>query len=101
MQDVPRIPGRHLPFASRIKHATGALTMAPGLVTEAKHAEQILQGGDVDLMGMARELMNRSEWPVHAARELGVPDYLELFPPDFTYRLKQRQLSDRLRGPDG
>jgi 2,4-dienoyl-CoA reductase-like NADH-dependent reductase (Old Yellow Enzyme family) len=100
MQEVPRIPGRHLPFAGRIKRATGALTMAPGLITEAKHAEQILQAGDVDLIGMARELMNRSEWPVHAARQLGVPDYLELFPPDFSYRLKRRQLTDTLRGPE-
>jgi hypothetical protein len=37
---------------------------------------------------------------VHAARQLGVPDYLELFPPDFSYRLKRRQLTDTLRGPE-
>jgi hypothetical protein len=65
-----------------------------------RHAEQILQAGDVDLIAMARELMNRSEWPVHAAWELGVPGYFELFPPDFSYCLKRRQLKDRLRGPE-
>ena len=37
---------------------------------------------------------------MHAARRLGVPDYLELFPPDFSYRLKRRELLDKLRGPE-
>lgn len=98
MQEVPRIPGRHLPYARRVKEATGLPTMAPGLITEPRHAEEILQAEDVDLVAMARELMLHSDWPVYAARQLGVPDYLDLFPEDFAYRLKRRQLMDQLRG---
>jgi 2,4-dienoyl-CoA reductase-like NADH-dependent reductase (Old Yellow Enzyme family) len=66
------------------------MTMAPGLVTEPRHAEALLQQGDIDLVAMARELMYSSDWPAHAARALGVPNYLELFPPEFTLRLKLR-----------
>ena len=40
---------------------------------------------------MARELMYSSDWPAHAARALNVPNYLELFPPEFTQRLKARE----------
>jgi hypothetical protein len=35
--------------------------------------------------------MYSSDWPAHAARALGVPNYLELFPPEFTHRLKLRE----------
>lgn len=87
---IPRIQGYHVPYARRIKDETGMMTMAPGNITEAGQAERILQSGDVDLIGMARELMYNADWPVHAAKALDVPDYLELFPPEYTFRLKAR-----------
>lgn len=90
MPPVPRVPGFHLPFARRVKAELGMMTMAPGLITEARQAEAILREGAVDLIGMARELMYNSDWPVHAARELGLDSYLEIFPRDFTFRLKAR-----------
>jgi 2,4-dienoyl-CoA reductase-like NADH-dependent reductase (Old Yellow Enzyme family) len=90
LRSVPRIPGHHVPYAARVKEETGMLTMAPGLITEPRQAEELLQRGDIDLIAMARELMYSSDWPAHAARALGVPNYLELFPPEFTHRLKLR-----------
>jgi 2,4-dienoyl-CoA reductase-like NADH-dependent reductase (Old Yellow Enzyme family) len=91
LRSVPRIPGHHVPYAARVKEETGMLTMAPGLITEPQQAEELLQRGDIDLIAMARELMYSSDWPAHAARTLGVPNYLELFPPEFTHRLKLRE----------
>lgn len=90
MPAVPRVPSYHVPYARRIKEATGMMTMAPGLITRATQAEALLQEGQVDLIGMARELMYCADWPVHAARELDVDGYLDLFPADFTSRLRQR-----------
>jgi 2,4-dienoyl-CoA reductase-like NADH-dependent reductase (Old Yellow Enzyme family) len=90
MPEVPRVPSYHVPYARRIKAATGMPTMAPGLITDARQAEALLRAGDVDLIGMARELMYNADWPVHAARELGVPDYLQLFPAEFVPRLQAR-----------
>jgi 2,4-dienoyl-CoA reductase-like NADH-dependent reductase (Old Yellow Enzyme family) len=80
-----------VPYAKAVKDATGMLTMAPGLITEPQQAEALLQQGDIDLIAMARELMYSSDWPAHAAKALGVPNYLELFPPEFTHRLKLRE----------
>ncbi len=91
LRSVPRIPGHHVPYAARVKEETGMLTMAPGLITEPQQAEELLQRGDIDLIAMARELMYSSDWPAHAARALGVSNYLELFPPEFTHRLKLRE----------
>jgi 2,4-dienoyl-CoA reductase-like NADH-dependent reductase (Old Yellow Enzyme family) len=87
-------PGMRLPFARAVKAATGMMTMAPGLITQARQAEDALQSGDVDLVGMGRELMYNADWPVHAARELGVAGYLDLFPPDFTFRLRAREKAE-------
>jgi 2,4-dienoyl-CoA reductase-like NADH-dependent reductase (Old Yellow Enzyme family) len=99
MPAVPQVPGLHVPFARAVKAATGMLTMAPGLVTTGTQAEGILQAGDVDLIGMARELMYCSEWPVHAARDLGVADHLGLFPEDFAFRLRARAAGVNIHEP--
>lgn len=88
---VARVPGYHLPYARRIRDATGLPTMAPGMITEPAQAEAILRRGDVDLIGMARELMYHADWPVHAARALGVADHFDILPPEFAQRLRLRE----------
>jgi 2,4-dienoyl-CoA reductase-like NADH-dependent reductase (Old Yellow Enzyme family) len=87
---VPRVPGYQVSYASSVRHAVPMKTMAIGLITTPHHAESILQNGDADLIGMARELMYNADWPVHAAAALGAPNPLALFPPAYTYRLKKR-----------
>jgi len=92
--DMPRlanIPGYQVPFAERVRRDTGARTMAVGLLTNPRHCETILREGKADLIAMARELMLRGDWPVQAAKELGLDDYLDLFPSDYAWRLKRRE----------
>jgi 2,4-dienoyl-CoA reductase-like NADH-dependent reductase (Old Yellow Enzyme family) len=88
---VPRVPGYHLPYARRIKDEVGLMTMAPGMITDPEHAEATLRDGTVDVVGIARELMYNGDWPVHAAKLLGVAEHLDMFPPEFTHRLKLRE----------
>jgi hypothetical protein len=40
---------------------------------------------------MARELMMRGDWPVQAAKALGLSDYLDLLPNDHAWRLERRE----------
>jgi 2,4-dienoyl-CoA reductase-like NADH-dependent reductase (Old Yellow Enzyme family) len=96
---VPRVPGYHVSYASRVRQEVGARTMTVGLITEARHAESILQNGHADLIALARELMYNCEWPVHAARALGIEDYLDLFPPPYAFRLRRRDEVRRLYPP--
>ncbi len=96
MPPVPRTPAYHVPYARRIKAATGMMTMASGRITTAGQAEGLLRRGDVDLIGMARELMYNSDWPAHAARELGVQGYLDLFPAEYRPRLAARDEQSRM-----
>ncbi len=88
---VPRYPGYHVPYAERVRAEAGVKTIAVGLITEAHHAEEILQQGQADLIALARELLWNPNWPAHAARELGVENYLELLPRGYSWWLRRRE----------
>ena len=93
---VPRLPGYHVPYAERVRRDTGVMTIAVGLITEPRQAEEILQKGQADFIALARELLWNPHWPVHAARELGVPDDLDLLPRGYAWWLKRREDIRRL-----
>lgn len=89
---VARVPGYHVPFAKRVREEVKIPTIAVGFITEAKQAEQILQEGSADLIGIAREFLWDPYWTVHAARELNVPGYHDLLPRTYAWWLKRRDL---------
>jgi 2,4-dienoyl-CoA reductase (NADPH2) len=70
-QKIPLAPGYQVPFAREIKRATGATTIAVGLITDPAQAETIVSGGDADLVCMARAFLWDPRWPWHAAAQLG------------------------------
>lgn len=68
---VPAGPGFQVPFAQAIRAQAGIATGAVGLITDAPQAETIVASGQADAVFLARELLRRPYWPLHAARELG------------------------------
>lgn len=64
-------PGYQVPFARQIRQACGLATMAVGLITEPRQAEDILQAGDADLIALARALLYKPRWGWEAAAALG------------------------------
>lgn len=64
-------PGYQVGFAEKIRHATGMLTMAVGLITEPEHAESIILSGQADMVALARVILYDPRWPWHAAAQLG------------------------------
>lgn len=70
-QQIAIGPGYQVPFADAIKQATGLPTMAVGLITEPKHAEEIVATGKADMICLARAMLYDARWPWHAAAELG------------------------------
>jgi 2,4-dienoyl-CoA reductase-like NADH-dependent reductase (Old Yellow Enzyme family) len=64
-------PGFQVPFAERIKHATGLPTMAVGLITTPHQAEAILAEGRADMIAIARAFLDDPHWGWHAAYALG------------------------------
>jgi 2,4-dienoyl-CoA reductase-like NADH-dependent reductase (Old Yellow Enzyme family) len=49
--------------------------VAVGLITKARQAEEILESGKADLVGLARTMLYNPRWPWHAAVELGEEFY--------------------------
>lgn len=70
-QKITTGPGYQVPFAAAVRKATGLVTMAVGMITEAKQAEAIIAEGSADLVAMARGLLNDPFWAWRAADELG------------------------------
>ena len=63
-------PGYQVPFAKRIRAEARIATGAVGMITDAKHADQIISEGDADIVLLAREFLRQPYWPLHAARAL-------------------------------
>jgi len=71
LQKITIGPGYQVQFAQAIKEATGLPTIAVGLITEAKQAEEIVTSGKADMVALARGMLYDPRWGWHAAAELG------------------------------
>ena len=54
LQKIPLGPCYQVPLAQAVKEATGVTTIAVGLITEAKQAEEIVALGKADMVALAR-----------------------------------------------
>ena len=69
---IPVGPGYQVEFAERIRRDTGLATAAVGMITAPAQADEIIRNGRADLVLMAREFLRDPNWPLRAARTLGV-----------------------------
>jgi 2,4-dienoyl-CoA reductase-like NADH-dependent reductase (Old Yellow Enzyme family) len=88
---LPRVPGFQLPFSEAVRKETGLKTMAVGLILTGAQAEEALGAGRADLIAIGREALYDPNWPLHAARELGVdPEYAQ-WPRQYGWWLTRRE----------
>lgn len=69
---IPVGPLYQVSFAEAV-HQAGVPSAAVGLITTAEEAEGIIANGQADLVLLARASLRDPYWPLHAAKELGVP----------------------------
>jgi 2,4-dienoyl-CoA reductase-like NADH-dependent reductase (Old Yellow Enzyme family) len=69
---IPVGAGYQVPFASRIRREAGIATAAVGMITSPAQADEIVRNGHADVVLLAREFLRDPNWPLHAAKELGV-----------------------------
>jgi 2,4-dienoyl-CoA reductase-like NADH-dependent reductase (Old Yellow Enzyme family) len=69
---IPLGPGYQVAFAERIRREAIILTGAVGLITNALQADEIVRGGQADMVLLAREFLRDPYFPLHAAQSLGV-----------------------------
>ena len=84
-QQIQIGPNYQVPFAAAIKPHVSIPVIAVGLITEPEQAEEILQKGQADAIGLARAMLYDPRWPWHAAatlkEEISIsPQYLRCQP---------------------
>jgi 2,4-dienoyl-CoA reductase-like NADH-dependent reductase (Old Yellow Enzyme family) len=84
---IPVGKGYQVPFARRIRTEAGIMTGAVGLITEARYADEIVTGGDADLVFVGRELLREPYWALKAQHELGQEP---TWPTPYGYAVKRR-----------
>jgi 2,4-dienoyl-CoA reductase-like NADH-dependent reductase (Old Yellow Enzyme family) len=70
-QKITPGPGYQVPFAEAIRREAGIPTIAVGLITDPRQAEDIVAAGRADMVALARGLLYEPHWAWRAAAELG------------------------------
>jgi len=68
---IPVAPGYQVPLARRIRDEAQIKTGAVGLITEPHHANELVTGGDADLVFIGRELLRDPYWALKAQHVMG------------------------------
>src|ERR1700726_675619 len=84
---IPMAKGYQVPFARRIREGADIRTGAVGLITDPHHADEIVTGGDANLVFIARELLREPNWALKAQQALGEEP---AWPIQYGYAVKRR-----------
>lgn len=84
---IPVSKGYQVPLARKIRDEAGIMTGAVGLITEPRDADEIVTGGDADLVSLGRELLREPYWALRAQHELGAEPS---WPTPYGYAVKRR-----------
>jgi 2,4-dienoyl-CoA reductase-like NADH-dependent reductase (Old Yellow Enzyme family) len=93
--------GYQLPLAAQVKKGAGIATIGVGLLWDPEHVNRVLEHGEVDLVALARELLDDPNWTLHAARELGDDPNHSMWHPEFGWWLEKRARAMRKLGLRG
>lgn len=95
---VSRERGFQVPFAAKIRKATGVPTIAVGMILEPQQAEDVLRAGDADLVALGREMLSDPNWAAQAAVALCQSAGWKAWPEQYGWWLERRarQLAPRV-----
>jgi 2,4-dienoyl-CoA reductase-like NADH-dependent reductase (Old Yellow Enzyme family) len=84
---IPVAKGYQVPFARRIREEANIRTGAVGMITDPRHADEIITGGDANLVFIAREMLREPYWALKAQQVLGEEP---AWPVQYGYAVKRR-----------
>lgn len=86
LSPVPWAPNLLVDTAAQVARETGLKVTTSWLITDAKDADRAVRENNVDLVMVARRLLDNPHWPRQAARELGVIE--QVLPTPYAYWLQ-------------
>jgi 2,4-dienoyl-CoA reductase-like NADH-dependent reductase (Old Yellow Enzyme family) len=84
---IPVGKGYQVPLARQIRDEAEIKTGAVGLITEPQQANEIVTGGDADMVFVGRELLREPYWALKAEQALGGEP---TWPISYGYAVKRR-----------
>jgi 2,4-dienoyl-CoA reductase-like NADH-dependent reductase (Old Yellow Enzyme family) len=84
---IPVGKGYQVPYARRIHDEADIKTGAVGLITDPQYADEIITGGDADIVLVARELLREPYWALKAEHAL---EEEPTWPIQYGYAVKRR-----------
>ena len=84
---IPVAKGYQVPFARRIREGADIRTGAVGLITDPHFADEVVTGGDANLVFIAREMLREPYWATKAQQALGEEP---AWPIQYGYAVKRR-----------
>lgn len=84
---IPVSKGYQVPFARRIHDEAGISTGAVGLIADPQYADEIITGGDADVVLVGRELLREPHWALKAQQVIGEE---QVWPLQYGYAVKRR-----------
>jgi 2,4-dienoyl-CoA reductase-like NADH-dependent reductase (Old Yellow Enzyme family) len=84
---IPVAKGYQVPFARRIREEANIRTGAVGMITDPRHADEIITGGGANLVFIAREMLREPYWALKAQQALGEEP---AWPVQYGYAVKRR-----------
>lgn len=88
LSPVPWAPNMVVPVAERIRRETGLPAATSWLITDAKEADGFVRNGQLDLVMLARRLLDNPHWPHQASRQLGMARSSWVLPAPYAYWLE-------------
>ncbi|MFM0123703.1 NADH:flavin oxidoreductase/NADH oxidase [Paraburkholderia sp. RL18-101-BIB-B] len=85
---------RQVNYAAQVRSDAAIPTMAVGLIVDPLQAEEILENGYADLVGVGREVLRNPTWPLEA-RGLLEADGFGSWPQQYGWWLEERARSTR------
>jgi len=77
---VPYGPGFMVPIAERVKRQADIATAVSWQITEGIQADRLIGQEKVDLVLLARAMLDDPHWPFHAAKALGLTNLKSVLP---------------------
>ena len=77
-------------FAARIRRETGLLTAMSWNIRDPKHAAELIDGEQLDVVMLAKSFLSDPNWPYHAAQALRREAPETLLPDPYAFWLKGR-----------
>lgn len=92
------VPGMYLPSATAIRQGAGLPVMAVGLMGDPTLANDAVAQGKADLVALGRAALDDPNWPLHAARALGV-ETADLWPKQAGYAIDRWPAKPKMERP--